>query len=230
MILNKAIIILIGPPGSGKGTISRLCTEKLGCAQLSTGNLCRKEIAEGTEIGKQIDFALKSGKLVSDSLISKMVEDWLFEKRDAGQAIILDGYPRTVAQADSLYHLLNGKLNEYRVFIIRMNISDDAIIARLVGRYVCSNKECQAVYSVLKDSPLAPKKDMICDVCSHALIRRKDDQEDSIRERLITYHQHEQALLDFYVGKGQTVIEFDAAKPFGQLFQEFGRLVGIEVS
>lgn len=228
MSFNKSIIILIGPPGSGKGTISRLCIEKLGCAQLSTGNLCRKEIAEGTEIGKQIDFALKSGKLVSDSLISEMVEDWLFEKRDAGQAIILDGYPRTVAQANRLHELLQHDLTDYAVYIIRLHISDEAIIARLFGRYVCENRECQAVYSALKDSPLAPKKDMVCDICSHPLIRRKDDKEDSIKERLITYHQHEQALLDFYASKGQLVIDFDADRPFNQLFGEFEQLVGIE--
>ena len=116
---KKSVFIFIGPPGSGKGTLSHLCVSSLRWVQLSTGNLCRKHIAEQTEIGKQIDFALKSGKLVSDSLINAMVHDWFSMTIQEADNIILDGYPRTVAQAEALHEYLQKNLSHVDVQVIR---------------------------------------------------------------------------------------------------------------
>ncbi len=224
---GKQLIVLIGSPGAGKGSISMRAIQELGWVQLSTGNLCRKHIAEQTEIGKQIDFALKSGKLVSDSLISRMVGQWIAEHSDGG-IILLDGYPRTVAQGQHLSDLLQDQLKDWKLTVIRLVLSDEQVIMRLSGRYVCENKDCQAVYSVVPGSSLAPKKANVCDVCLSTLTRRNDDNSESIRERLIVYHQHEGALLDFYRSNGQVIQECDVDKPFDDVFADFKRIFPLE--
>src|SRR5438105_2140053 len=104
------IFIFLGPPGSGKGSVSRLCIKDLGWVQLSTGNLCRKHIAKQTEIGKEIDFAIKSGKLVSDDLITNMVLEWFQKDFDDSHTVILDGYPRTIMQAQAFTKLFDKQL------------------------------------------------------------------------------------------------------------------------
>jgi len=222
---KKNIFIFIGPPGSGKGSLSELCVRNLDWAQISTGNLCREHIMKQTEIGKQIDFAIKSGKLVSDGLIVDMVDDWLQKSLISKECVIFDGFPRTVAQADALGSLLGEKFKSSDLNIVRLLIDDETIIARLLGRYICQNDKCQAVYSLVNSS-LAPKKQGICDVCESSLIRRTDDNEMSIRERLSTYHQHEKKLLDFYQNKGEAVIEFNVNKPLEKVFENFKALIG----
>lgn len=224
--MNALYNIFIGPPGSGKGTLSRLCVQELGWAQLSTGDLCRKHIKNRTEIGKQIDFAIKSGKLISDELVASMVCDWLENLAGSVPSIVFDGYPRTVVQARDFCKTVYEKFDSVKLNVIRFIISDDSIIARLGGRYICQNKECQAVYSLITGSVLNPKKGMGCDKCDSLLMRRPDDEADAILERLKIYHHHEQAL-DFYIKNKQEVLEFDVEKPVLQVFEEFKELVGI---
>lgn len=219
------MFIFIGPPGSGKGTLSQLCVTTLGWVQLSTGNLCRKHIAENTQIGKQIDFALKSGKLVSDSLINEMVHDWFGITIQNSDNIILDGYPRTVAQAKALHDFLMKRMPEVQVQVVRFFASDEVVISRIGHRLVCSNKDCQQVYSTNVNARQS-RKPMICDECSSLLIRRNDDEGSSIMDRLQTYHKHEQELINFYKQVQLVVREFEVEKPLEQVFADFKKIVG----
>lgn len=224
---SEEIYIFVGPPGSGKGSLANLCAERLGWNNLSTGNLCRKHIAEQTEIGKEIDFAIKSGKLVSDELISKMVEQW-FVAEDAGQGVvILDGYPRTVKQAEIFDKLLKGSLENLKLHLVQLLVSDETVLQRLSSRLVCSNKECQAVYSAQPGSLCAPKVDSICDICASKVVRRVDDDESATHKRLQIYHQHTNSLLDFYRRMGYDIAKINVEKPLEMVFDDFIKTVGI---
>ena len=141
MSKQKKIYIFIGPPGSGKGSLSVLCVQHLGWKQISAGSLCRREIRCGSELGKQIDFTIKSGKLVPDGLIARMVEGVLQEQMiTTARPIILDGFPRTVAQAQELDAVLSKEtFAEASLVIVRLCISDDIILKRLLSRLICSN-------------------------------------------------------------------------------------------
>jgi len=223
MNTKSKIFVLVGPPGSGKGSFSNLCIKEFGWKQLSTGNLCRKHIAKKTEIGKQIDFVLKSGKLVSDSIIIDMVNQWLEEQLDLGETVILDGYPRNLKQAEALQKFL-GQEEAYKSVVckvVEFVVSDDTVINRLCSRAICENKECQAVYSLVEGSSLNPKKDMECDVCSSSLYIRPDDKPDAVKERLRIYHEHADALLDFYREKGFKILELGASGSLADIFESF---------
>jgi adenylate kinase len=223
------IFVLIGPPGSGKGTFSDLCIKNFGWSQLSTGNLCRKHVSNNTEIGKQIDFVLKSGKLVSDDIIFDMVKEWLTEQINLGKSVLLDGYPRNLVQAQSLDRLLSEIKfeNTFCIYVIRFAVSDDIVIERLCGRLVCKNKNCQAVYSIANGSVCRPKLDMICDKCLQELEIRTDDNVKTIKERLKVYHEHESALLGFYSEKEKNIIELDASLPIETFFNSFKDAIGV---
>lgn len=219
--MKRKVFIFIGPPGSGKGSLSNLCVDSLGWVQVSTGNLCRKHIMEQTVIGKEIDFALKSGKLVSDELIIAMVENWISEQIENHDALILDGFPRTVVQAKALDQLIKDKFTSIDLQIVKFNVADQTVIDRLGSRYTCQNKDCQRVYSLAAGANLAPQRDMLCDSCSSPLSRRKDDEAEAIKERLVTYHKHAKDLLDFYTETGRSIQEFNVERPLQELFQDF---------
>jgi len=218
---KKEVFVFIGPPGSGKGSLSSYCTTKLGWIQLSTGFLCRKNINENTEIGKQIDFAIKSGKLISDGLIINMVEEWLANNSSQFETTILDGFPRTVKQAEALNLILNKKIKDCVLKVVRLFISDDAIIQRLAGRLICSNNDCQSIFSSLPLSALMPEDGMKCDNCQYELVRRSDDEINSVKERLKIYHSHEQVLLDYYRAYGLPINEVNVEKPLKDVFEDF---------
>lgn len=154
--LTKAYIFF-GPPGSGKGTLARMCQEKLGWVQLSTGDLFRKHISEGTELGKQIDFAIKSGTLVDDKIVTKMVEQWIEEHVATARAFIFDGFPRTLVQAELFFKLMKEKFAQLKMQLVEFEISDQTVIDRLSSRRVCQKSSCQAIYSIKKDSSRQPK-------------------------------------------------------------------------
>lgn len=225
MSTTKNVYIFIGPPGSGKGTLSHLCVKLLGWVQLSTGNLCRKHIAEATEIGKQIDFAIKSGNLVSDSLINAIVYQWFADTLATADNIILDGYPRTVAQAHALYEFLTPRLSGVGVRIIRFFVSDKAVVERIGARLVCLNKDCQEVYSLHRNARV-PAIPMKCDICSSELGRRDDDEQSAVTDRLQTYHRHEQDLLNYYQATPFAIEHFSVEKPLEEVFEEFKKLIG----
>ena len=225
---RRDIFLFIGPPGAGKGSLSDICTQKLGWEHLSTGNLCRKNIAEQTKIGQEIDFAIKSGKLVSDKLVTSMVADWFLQQVENSQAVVLDGYPRTAGQAEAFDELMRTpRFTFLKLHVVRLRVSDSCVVSRLCNRYICQNKECQHVYSLAENSPCAPKKGMICDYCSQKLGRRADDTQQAVQERLHVYYKHEKALLDFYMDRGYDIMEVYVEKPLNEIFEQFVQMVGV---
>lgn len=218
------IYVFLGPPGVGKGSLSRLCVDNFGWLQLSTGNLCRTHIAKQTDIGKKIDFTIKSGKLIPDSLITDMVKQWLLDNCSLNSTVILDGYPRTVVQAMAIRDMLETNLTTYKLNVVKLVIPEEVVITRLSTRLICGNNECQAVYSTVAQS-LVPKNLNSCDKCSSILIKRQDDDEKYIRERLSIYNQHEGDLLKYYMQLGQQVLNLDVEKQLDDVFAEFKRLI-----
>lgn len=218
------IYVFLGPPGVGKGSLSRLCVDTLGWVQLSTGNLCRSHIAKQTDIGKKIDFTIKSGKLIPDSLITDMVKQWFTDNCSLNSTVILDGYPRTVAQAIAIRDMFENNLSTYKLNVVKLVIPEEVVITRLSSRLICGNNECQAVYSAVTQS-LVPRNLNSCDKCSSVLIRRQDDEEKYIRERLSIYNQHEGDLLKYYSQLGQRVLSLNVEKQLEDVFAEFKRLI-----
>jgi len=225
------MLIFLGPPGSGKGSLSQLFFRREKWQQLSTGNLCRQHIINKTEIGKTIDFAMKSGKLISDSLIISMVADWLRGNGQKYSTIILDGFPRTVEQASALHELLlQPEFADMKLKVVRVNVSDKAVHERLTGRTICENNKCQVVYSNHSGSQLGPVKEMVCDICSCKLVRRHDDNITAIDERLQQYHKHENALIAFFNSVGETIIEINGEEPIELVYEQVLKNTGIRTS
>ncbi len=219
----KNVYIFIGPPGAGKGSLSQHCKKKAGWHQLSTGVLCRKHINEQTDIGKKIDFAIKSGKLIADELIIDMVHEWLITHDQLFSNIILDGFPRTVTQAEALHQFLLKK-EIYKLNIIKLYISDSTVKERIAGRLICKNNDCQMVYSEVCQS-LYPRQAMTCDNCLNELVRRSDDAMGAVQNRLQTYHMHEKNLLDFYSKNGFIINQVNVEQPLNKVFEEFQALL-----
>ena len=216
------LYVFIGPPGAGKGSLARLCSEKLGFMRISTGDLCRWHIKKGTKTGKAIDFALKSGKLVSDGLVLDMVEGRLCELGTRGfSGVILDGYPRTAQQVHDLDCLLGSGQLAVSPTVVHLMISEDMVVARLNSRYVCDRGDCQAVYSTNPASGCTPGSDMCCTLCGSKLVRRVDDQEEAVRERLRVYRCHEEELLDACRKAGWPCMPLKVERVPLEVFQDF---------
>ena len=222
---KKDLIIFLGPPGSGKGSLSNLAVKNLGFEQISTGNLCRKHISEQTEIGKQIDLIIKTGKLISDDIINNMVFDWLLNTNNTN-SIILDGFPRTVVQAEALKDFIS-KNNNFNLSIVRLSVDDDKLIKRIVSRVVCSNLSCQRVFSLEKDSQHRSLLENNCDDCSSQLVRRKDDIIESIKERLNIYRQHETNLINYFIFQDFKILEIFADQSIADIFYLFTENFGV---
>ncbi|MFA6527618.1 MAG: nucleoside monophosphate kinase [Candidatus Babeliales bacterium] len=200
-ISPKTIFTFLGAPGSGKGTLAEQCVKKLGFKVLSTGNLCRETIASGSEQGKMLADYINQGKLVPDELIANMVEGWLM--KNAGSApIILDGYPRTQKQAELFLALLKNKLPDFSFKIVGLTLPDDEIVKRISSRWVCSNKQCQAVYNKM----LMKNKDQsTCTLCNAPLTQRADDKEEVVRQRLQVFAQTNNLLVSYYQTAGLAI-------------------------
>jgi adenylate kinase len=224
--LNKQnIVIFLGPPGSGKGSLSNLAVKNLGFNQISTGNLCRHHIANATDIGIKIDEIIKAGKLISDDLITKMVFDWLGQQDDKNSSIILDGYPRTVNQAIALEEFV--KTNNFNLSVVRLSVADEFLISRVVSRIVCSNTSCQRVYSAAGGSEHGPKISSSCDDCSYELIKRKDDTLEAIVKRLQVYREHETGLINQFALQKCSIIEINADRSLEDVYQNFALSFGV---
>ena len=221
---EKNLIIFLGPPGSGKGSLSALCVKRLGWHQLSTGNLCRDHIARQTELGKHIDFAIKSGKLISDDVIIQMAKDWLIETFKESHTVIFDGFPRTLTQAIALQELVKS-LDDVMLSVIRMEIEQEAVEYRLLARAICQNNKCQSVYSLHKHSSQLPRRPMICNECENPLMRRSDDEQIAIKERLKIYQGHEKELRDFYEQIEQPIRDLPADLPLEAVYTKLLELV-----
>ncbi len=170
-------IILLGPPGAGKGTIAKVLTQYDGSVQISTGDILRGAVAAGTELGKQAEAAMKAGNLVTDDLIMGIMEQRL-QQDDCKNGYLLDGFPRTIPQAEALRTLLE-KLNEKLDCVLELDIARDVIIDRLTTRRTCT--QCGEIYNI-KSKP--PKVDGICDVCGSDIVQRDDETEAAISNRL----------------------------------------------
>lgn len=186
-------IILLGAPGAGKGTISELLTERYGIRQISTGDMLRSAVKAGSELGKTAEGFMKRGDLVPDSLILDIMEKRLQED-DCRAGFILDGFPRTIGQADSLKKMLE-RLGMKIDAIVNLEVPEDIIIRRLTSRRTCSNRDCQAIYNI---HTKPTKKEGICDKCGSPTVQRDDETEEAIRQRLVTYGEKTAPLIEYY--------------------------------
>ena len=195
-------LILLGPPGAGKGTQCKRIIEKYGMAHLSSGDILRAERAAGTELGQKAQSYMDSGQLVPDDIIISMMVSAM-QKAPAGY--ILDGFPRTVVQAEQLDRAL-ADAGEEIDGIVNLQVADEVISTRLTGRRSCP--ECGAVYHIKN---LKPKSSGICDKDGKTLVQRTDDKPDVVADRLKTYHEQTAVVVDYYKDKGKAIINIDAA-------------------
>ncbi len=186
-------IVMLGKPGSGKGTVGKMLSERLGIIHISSGELFRSYIKRAGEIGKKIDEYVSKGNLVPDNLAIELVEKRLSEP-DCKNGVILDGFPRTVVQAEELNEFLKNK-NKKIDIAVELRLSDQDIIDRIVKRRVCSNNDCREVYNL---EFRKPKQDGICDNCGSKLIQRQDDKIETVKQRLSTYHETSEKLVEYY--------------------------------
>ncbi len=191
-------IILLGPPGAGKGTIAKALMQHDGSVQISTGDILRGAVAAGTELGKQAEAAMTAGDLVTDELIMGIMEERLLQE-DCKQGYLLDGFPRTIPQAEALKALL-AKLGEKLDCALELDIARDVIIDRLTTRRTCTN--CGEIYNV-KSKP--PRVEGICDVCGSEIVQRDDETEEAIENRLQVYNEQTAPLVEFYRNEGLLV-------------------------
>jgi adenylate kinase len=188
-------LILIGPPGSGKGTQANLLGDRLGLVHIATGDILREAIRLGTPAGKKADPFVNNGKLVPDDLVNELVAD-RFRRDDRPERFVMDGYPRTLAQAASFDQVLRQQFLNLTAVVV-LKVDDPEVLRRLGGRWICPN--CNATYHLTKKPPRVPG---ICDVCSTKLIQREDDKEETIRRRLDVYRQNTLELIPHYQRQG----------------------------
>ena len=191
-------IIMLGAQGTGKGTVAGILSGELGIPQVSTGDIFRKNIKEETPLGIKAKEYTTNGNLVPDEITVPMVASRL-EEDDAKNGVILDGFPRTIAQAEKLDEMLSKKGNKIDL-VINLTTPRDEIIERILTRRVCSNQACKATYNIVMNPP---KQEGICDKCGSKLVQREDDtSEDAIRRRLAIYDEQTSPLVEYYEKKG----------------------------
>lgn len=190
------IVILLGPPGSGKGTQAKTIQETRNIVQLSTGEMLRAEVAAGSDVGKRAKEIIEAGKFVPDELIVELVANRIL-KPDCENGFILDGFPRTLPQAKALDAMLD-RMGLAIGHVIEIAVDDDAMVSRITGRFSCS--ECGAGYHEEFQKPL---KEGVCDKCgSSSFIKRADDNEKTVRARLVDYHAQTEPIIGYYEDSG----------------------------
>lgn len=187
-------IVMLGAPGTGKGTIGKILSQDMGLTHISTGDIFREQIGNKTELGKEAESYISKGLLVPDEVTIKMVETRLSQD-DVKDGAILDGFPRTAVQAEALKKFLEETNPEQKRLAIELNVPDEEIVRRVINRVTCSNKSCGAIYN-LETRP--PKQAGICDICGEKLTKRDDDNEETVKKRLAVYHANAKELLEFY--------------------------------
>lgn len=189
-------IILLGPPGAGKGTQAKILVDERNMVQLSTGDMLRAARTSGTEMGKKVADVMDRGELVTDEIVIGLIEEQL-TTAEAGGGFIFDGFPRTLAQADALGDLLS-KVGQTLDAVVEMRVDDDALVRRITGRFTCGG--CGAVYH---DETKRPATEGTCDKCgSTDMKRRADDNEASLKVRLMAYYKDTSPLIGYYYAKG----------------------------
>jgi len=187
------LVILLGAPGSGKGTQAAKIVEEFGIVHISTGDMLRESIKKQGPIGKRAKGFMDAGKLVPDEIVIEMLQERL-QQPDCKKGALLDGFPRTLSQAKVLDNLIK---DAYNIIVISLKVSDETVISRLTGRRSCPN--CNAIYHV---SFTPPKNEGVCDGCGSKLTVRDDDTEKTVRERLAIFHQQVGPLKEFYAKRG----------------------------
>ena len=190
-------IIMLGAQGTGKGTVAGLISEKTGLPQISTGDIFRKNITEKTLLGIEADKYISKGNLVPDEITINMLKGKINQFKDSN-GVVFDGFPRNKKQAEALEEMLEEQ-NQKVDLALFLDIPDEDIIYRTVKRRICSNKDCGAIYNLEYKKP---KVEGICDICGSKLIQRKDDNEETITERLRVYHEQSRELIEYYEEKG----------------------------
>ena len=211
-------IIMLGAPGAGKGTQAIQLAEKYQIPHIATGDIFRANIKQGTELGQKAKGYMDAGLLVPDELVVELVVDRL-QKEDCKEGFILDGFPRTIPQAEALTEALNN-IGEKIEFAINVDVPDEKIVARMAGRRACVN--CGATYHTVN----APTKvDGICDKCGEEVVLRDDDKPETVQKRLQVYHEQTQPLIQYYNEKG-VVSKIDGTQPMDQVFNAIVEILG----
>ena len=205
-------LVILGPPGAGKGTQAEYIVERYNSPHISTGDIFRENIKNNTELGKEAKSYMDKGLLVPDDLVIALVEDRL-NKADAKEGFLLDGFPRTVAQAVSLDSILD-KNNDKLTKVINISVDPEILIERAVGRRVC--KTCGMTYHV-KFNP--PKEEGICDKDGTKLIQRDDDTEETVKTRISVYFDQTAPLIDYYRAQN-LLVDIDGAKDIDKVFED----------
>lgn len=213
-------LILLGPPGAGKGTQAASIVEKYEIPHISTGDIFRKNIKEGTELGKKAKEYMDKGLLVPDELVVAIVKDRLVED-DCKKGFLLDGFPRTVAQADALDRAL-ADLSYNLDKVINIEVAKEELIERAVGRRIC--KDCGATYHI-KFNP--SKENAKCDVCSGELYQRQDDTVETVTTRIEVYLNQTKPLIDYYKQK-DNLVDIDGAQDIQKVFLDIVEALGSE--
>lgn len=211
-------LVLLGPPGAGKGTQAQWLKERYGVPQLSTGDMLREAVARGTEVGRQAKAVMERGELVSDSIINAIVAERI-DQPDCARGFVLDGFPRTIAQAEALDSMLAARGQKLDA-VIEIRVEVEALVERIAGRFACA--KCGAGYH---DRFKRPKVDGVCDVCGGTeFTRRKDDTAEAVRTRLQAYEAQTAPLLPYYRERGllRTV---DGMLPIGEVTAAIGRVL-----
>jgi adenylate kinase len=212
-------VILLGPPGAGKGTQARMLAERFGLVQLSTGDLLRGAVAAGTEAGLAAKAVMEAGDLVSDEIVLAVLKERL-DQPDVAAGTILDGFPRTAVQAEALDDLLAEQGQKIDA-AISLEVEDEAMIARVAGRYTCA--ACGEGYH---DQFKQPKVEGVCDKCGGTQMKRRpDDNADTVRTRLSAYHAQTAPLIEYYRARG-ALTEMPAMGDIGQIADALATIVG----
>ncbi|MDD3316543.1 MAG: adenylate kinase [Methanosarcina sp.] len=205
-------LILFGPPGAGKGTQAKKMVDLYGIPQISTGDILRANVREGTELGLAAKAYMDKGELVPDDVLIGIIKNRLKEP-DCEKGFILDGYPRTRPQADALTILLD-EINKPIDVVLNLEVPDDELVERISGRLMCS--KCGASYQRTFNPP---KKEDVCDICGGELFQRADDREEAVMNRLDVYKKQTQPLIDYYTKKG-ILVTLDGTKGIDEVFED----------
>ncbi|MBB5265803.1 adenylate kinase [Catenibacillus scindens] len=212
-------IIMLGAPGAGKGTQAKKIAEVCNVPHISTGDIFRANIKNGTELGAKAKEYMDKGLLVPDELVCDLVVDRI-QQSDCEQGYILDGFPRTIPQAQALTNALNA-IGQKMEYAINIEVPDENIIRRMSGRRACVG--CGATYHVVYNPT---KVEGVCDVCGEALILRDDDKPETVKNRLNVYHEQTQPLIDYYKNEG-ILVEVDGTKNMDEVFADICKVIGV---